>query len=90
MKIKTGTARIAWGIVLIVVLGFLLLRGLLMLLIGSALGNDGAFQAGSFIGVLLVGALLFASIRLLLRGLTERRVYLASLTPQATGTAVQQ
>lgn len=90
MKVKTGTARIAWGIVLIVIVGFLLLRGLLMLVIGSALGNDGAFQAGAFVGVLLVGALLFASIRLLLRGLTERRVYLASLIVRPTGTAVEQ
>jgi hypothetical protein len=89
MKVKTGTARIAWGVVLIVVLGFLLLRALLMVVIGSALGNDGATQAGAFVGLLIVGALLFGAIRLLLRGLTERRVYLASLTAPTQAPAVE-
>lgn len=80
----TGTPRIVAGIILIVVLGLFALRGLLVLVLGSLTGVDGAYLVGSLLGVIIVTALLVLVIlRVLSRGLAQRRAYLA--TQQGTG-----
>jgi hypothetical protein len=88
MELKTGTTRIALGIIANVVVGFLVLRGLLIAAFGPLTGADALSQLGNLVGLMVLTVLLFASIRLLLRGLNERRIYLATVTTRTQAEAV--
>lgn len=76
---STGTPRITAGIILIVALGIWGLLGVLRLLAGLVTGGDGAYLAGTALGIAFVALLLVLAIRgLLLKGLAQRRAFLGA------------